>query len=59
MDKQSLILAKKIILEAFEKDNTINKIDKLELIMNLWLYLNENTYEDNNKTLNKGRNIWK
>jgi flagellar biosynthesis regulator FlaF len=53
MEKESLILAKKLIVEAFNKDKKINKIDKAELLMNLWLYLNEDTYENNNKVLNK------
>lgn len=53
MDKESLTLAKADILKALKDDDRIPNIDRLELIMNLWLYLNENKYEDNNKVLNK------
>ena len=53
MNIRSLTLAKDNILKALKDDYRIPQEDRLELIMNLWLYLNENKYEDNNKVLNK------
>jgi len=53
MEKASLTRAKSDIFKALENDKEIPNTDRLELIMNLWLYLNENKYEDNNKVLNK------
>jgi len=44
MDKESLKKAREIILEGLDKSK-INKIDKTELIMNLWLLLEEENYE--------------
>ena len=53
MKIRSLTLAKENILKVLKDDYRIPQADRLELITNLWLYLNENKYEDNNKVLNK------
>lgn len=53
MEIRSLTLAKENILKVLKDDYRIPQADRLELIINLWLYLNENKYEDNNKVLNK------
>ena len=58
MEKRSLTLAKEDILKALKDDERIPQEDRLELLMNLWLYLNENKYEDNNKVLNKSIKRW-
>lgn len=44
MDKESLQLARKILIEGLDKSK-INKQDKAELIMNLWILLDEENYE--------------
>lgn len=53
MEIRSLTLAKENIIKALKDDYRIPQADRLELITNLWLYLNENKYEDNNKVLNR------
>lgn len=53
MEKKSLTRAKSDIIKVLKEDKEIPNIDKLELIMNLWLFLNEIKYEDNKKVLNK------
>lgn len=46
MNKQSLKIAKEIIINGLEESD-IETIDKVELINNLWHFLNEETYTDN------------
>lgn len=58
MEKRSLTLAKEDILKVLKDDERIPLEDRLELFMNIWLYLNENKYEDNNKVLNKSIKRW-
>lgn len=46
MDKESLKIARKIIIEGLDKNgNKIKPQDRAELIMNLWLLLDEDNYE--------------
>ena len=58
MDKESLSIAKKLIAEMLDKNKDINKLDKVEIMFNIIMFLNENTYEDNIKILNKGKRKW-
>ena len=44
MDKESLIKARELIIKVLD-DSKIKKQDKAELIMNLWLLLDEENYE--------------
>lgn len=44
MDKESLIKARELIIKVLD-DSKIKKQDKAELIMNLWLLLDEDNYE--------------
>lgn len=44
MDKESLIKARELILKTLD-NSEIKKQDKAELIMNLWLLLDEENYE--------------
>lgn len=50
MDKESLIKARKIVLEAIDNLD-INDFDRIELLINLNTYLNPDTYEDDTKVL--------
>lgn len=52
MEKESLIKARNMIIENLNKLD-INPSDKAELIMNLWLYLCEENYDNNIKILRK------
>lgn len=52
MEKESLIKVRNMIIENLNSLN-INNNDKAELIMNLWLFLCEENYEDNIKILRK------
>ena len=44
MDKESLKKARELIIKTLD-DSNIDKQDKAELIMNLWLLLDEDNYE--------------
>ena len=55
MNKDSLTLAKNLIIDALEKNKDININDRVELMINLFYFLNENKYEDNIKVLSKGK----
>lgn len=44
MDKESLIKARELIFKTLD-NSKIKKQDKAELIMNLWLLLDEDNYE--------------
>lgn len=63
MDKESLKEARRIIIEGLDRaGNKINNQDRAELIMNLWLLLDEENYEHdidvlrrNQKPKKKGR----
>ena len=44
MDKESLIKARELIIKVLD-DSKIKRQDKAELIMNLWLLLDEENYE--------------
>lgn len=50
MDKESLLKARKIILEAFSKSD-IELLDKLELMTNINILLKEENYEEHIKVL--------
>lgn len=55
MDKESLIKAKEIIIEAI-LNSDIELIDKIEIALNTNLFLNEEKYEKNIKVLRKENN---
>lgn len=58
MNKESLEIAREIILSALDKEKQINSIDKYELMRNLNTLLNEENYEHDIKVLTlegKGR----
>ena len=55
MDKESLFKAREIIIDALDKAN-INKVDKTELMINLWLLLDESEYDNSIKILQKNIN---
>lgn len=44
MDKESLKIARKILVDGLDKAK-INKEDKAELLMNLWILLEDDNYE--------------
>lgn len=52
MDKESLIKARNLLIGDLGKLK-INDADKAELLMNLWLFLSEEHYDNNIKTLRK------
>lgn len=52
MNKESLIKVRNMIIEGLNKVN-INNNDKAELMMNLWLFLSEEHYDNNIKVLRK------
>lgn len=60
MKNSSLNEATEIIIEALDKSNKIDNIDKTELMLNIKLFLKENEYRENVKILKKVRNNkWK
>lgn len=59
MKNTSLEKATEIIIEALDKSNKIDNIDKTELMLNIKLFLKENEYRENVKVLSKRRNKWK
>lgn len=52
MDKESLIKARELIIKVLG-DSKIKRQDKAELIMNLWLLLDEDNYEQDINVLRK------
>ena len=52
MDKESLIKARELIIKVLD-DSKIKRQDKAELIMNLWLLLDENNYDHDINVLRK------
>ena len=52
MNKESLIKVREIIIQSLSESN-INNLDKLELMLNLNNFLQENEYEENIKVLVK------
>ena len=52
VDKESLKKAKDIIISSLENSN-INQMDKVELMLNISNFLNEEEYKNNIKTLRK------
>lgn len=52
MKKESLIKAREIIMQSLSESN-INNLDKLELMLNVNHFLQENEYENNIKVLVK------
>lgn len=59
MKNSSLNEATEIIIEALDKSNKIDNIDKTELMLNIKLFLKENEYRENVKVLSKRRKKWK
>lgn len=55
MTKETLMKARDLLVDALDKSN-IDIVDKVELMTNLWLYLNPAEYENNNKVLQKSIN---
>lgn len=55
MNKESLIKARELIIDTLNKSD-INKIDKIELMINLYLFLNEDEYDYSIKVLEKSIN---
>lgn len=55
MDKESLILARRLVIEAISKGKFKNKQDKAELLLNLYNLLDENNYDRDIQNLQKGR----
>lgn len=53
MDKQSLMIAKELIIKLLDEQKEIDKIDTSELMINLNRFLDENEYQENVKTLQK------
>lgn len=53
MDKDSLIIARRIVIESLNKVKAINPTDRAELMMNLWKFLDNEKYEENIKVLRK------
>lgn len=52
MQKESLIKAKELIIKTLDNSD-IKNIDKVELMLNLSLLLDESEYEENIKVLQK------
>lgn len=52
MNKDILITVKQQVISAIN-DTNIDLTDKLELLINITHFLDENTYDDNIKTLQK------
>lgn len=56
MTKESLLKARKLIVEAIDNNTEIDIVDRVELMSNLWLYLNPQQYDKTNKILQKDIN---
>ena len=59
MDDESLKIASEIIADALFNTNKINNMDKVELALNIKLFLKENEYRENVKVLSRRNNKWK
>ena len=59
MDNESLKIASEIIADALFNTNEINDRDKVELALNINLFLKENEYRENVKVLSRRNNKWK
>ena len=55
MKNSSLEEATILITDAIKKKKKINKVDKLELLINIQHFLEPKTYRENVKTLEKKR----
>lgn len=53
MDKDSLIIARRLIIERLNNVKAINPTDRAELMMNLWKFLDSEKYDENIKVLRK------
>lgn len=52
MNKESLELVKSKLVDVLEQSN-IDSVDKMELALNIWLFLEPELYDDNIKVLSK------
>ena len=52
MNKDSLELVKSKLVDVLE-DSNIDSVDKMELALNIWLFLEPELYDDNIKVLSK------
>ena len=52
MNKESLELVKSKLVDVLENSN-IDSVDKMELTLNIWLFLEPELYDDNIKVLSK------
>lgn len=50
MNKESLELVKSKLVDVLENSN-IDSVDKMELALNIWLFLEPDLYDDNIKVL--------
>lgn len=57
MERKSLEKIRDIVLNALYKSNDVDLIDKMEVIINLYYFLDPNEYKDNIKTLIKKRKL--
>ena len=61
MERESLIKARELILEALEKEKQMIPVDKVELMNNISHLLNPDTYQRDIQILilsRKGENKW-
>ena len=54
MLKETLLIAREVIAEALH-EIAINDLDRLELLINLSHFLDENNYDENIKVLHKNK----
>lgn len=52
MNKESLELVKSKLVDVLEESN-IDSVDKMELILNIWLFLEPELYDNNIEVLSK------
>lgn len=58
MNKENLRIARNVILEALDKAEFVNdkdNMDKMELLLNIRRFLQEDDYQENIVTLEKSR----
>lgn len=58
MNKENLKIARNVILEALDKAEFVNdpdNMDKMELLLNIRRFLQEDDYQENIVTLEKSR----
>lgn len=53
MDKESLKRMREIIVKGLDGDKKISPQDRVELMINLWHYLDEDNYEHNTDVLRR------